>query len=54
MVANYAVSGGTRNGIMMRMATADVNGDGIQDLLTTDNRGANVFLGNADGTFRLE
>jgi hypothetical protein len=53
VVANYAVSGGTRNGIMMRMAVADLNGDGIQDLVTTDNRGVNVFLGNADGTFRL-
>jgi hypothetical protein len=53
VVANYAVSGGTRNGIMMRMAVADLNGDGIQDLVTTDNRGVNVFLGSADGTFRL-
>jgi hypothetical protein len=53
VVANYAVSGGTRNGIMMRMAVADVNGDGIPDLVTTDQHGVNVFLGNADGTFRL-
>jgi hypothetical protein len=53
VVANYVVRGGTVSGIMMRMAVADLNGDGIQDLVTTDQRGVNVFLGNPDGTFRL-
>jgi hypothetical protein len=53
LVASYAVRGGTSSGVMMRMAVADLNGDGIQDLVTTDQRGVNVFLGNPDGTFRL-
>jgi hypothetical protein len=52
-VADYPVRGGTINGVMMRMAVADLNGDGIADLVTTDQRGVNVFLGNPDGTFRL-
>ncbi|MBA3913975.1 MAG: VCBS repeat-containing protein [Acidobacteriales bacterium] len=37
------------------IATADLNGDGNLDLVTTDSLGANVaavFLGNADGTFK--
>jgi hypothetical protein len=52
-VADYPVRGGTINGVMMRMAVADLNGDGIADLVTTDQRGVNVFLGNPDDTFRL-
>src|SRR5262249_39975590 len=31
VVASYAAPGGTHNGIMMRMAVADLNGDGIAD-----------------------
>jgi hypothetical protein len=53
VVANYAVPGGTISGFMLRMAVADLNGDGVEDLVTTDQRGVNVLLGNPDGTFRL-
>jgi hypothetical protein len=52
VVANYAVRGGTVNGFM-KIAVADLNGDGIEDFVTTDQHGVNVFLGNPDGTFRL-
>jgi len=37
------------------VALADVNGDGVPDLLTANNTGSNisVVLGNGDGTFRV-
>src|SRR5262249_10158224 len=52
VVANYAVPGGTVNGFM-HIAVADLTGNGIEDLVTTDMRGVNVFLGNPDGSFTL-
>jgi hypothetical protein len=52
VVANYAVPGGTVNGFM-HIAVADLTGNGIEDLVATDMRGVNVFLGNPDGSFTL-
>ncbi len=50
-------SDGTYNGISVihRVNTADLNGDGNQDIITNANSGANniaVNLGNGDGTFK--
>jgi uncharacterized protein (TIGR03437 family) len=45
---NYAAGNIPVNGVLTPITVADVNGDGIADLVTM----ASVMLGNGDGTFR--
>ena len=44
----YGASLGTINAL----ALADVNADGMRDLVATSNSGVSVLLGNGDGTFQ--
>ena len=50
-LASYPLARGIGDNLM-RMAVADLNGDGLADLVATDVGGVNALLGNADGTFR--
>ncbi len=45
-------SRGTNQNIIPRLIAADVNGDGLSDLVVAIDTGVSVMLGNGDGTFQ--